>query len=132
MYKRQEYETLSTLGRGAFGTTYKVTNRIDSRVYAPKSIQLSANINATERSRVLREAEVLSSLNSEHVVRYYAAWIEKADLAAAAGDGARASIGHGPWRCGELGGGSGQSYPRAMDGASSEVGPVMYASAAES
>jgi hypothetical protein len=29
--------------------------------------------------------------------------------AAAAGDGARASIGHGPWRGGELGGGSGQS-----------------------
>ena len=83
---RTEYETLSTLGRGAFGTTYKVTNRIDSRVYALKSIQLSANINATERQRVLREAEVLSSLNSEHVVRYYAAWIEKADLAAAAGD----------------------------------------------
>ena len=29
--------------------------------------------------------------------------------AAAAGDGARASMGHGPWRGGELGGGSGQS-----------------------
>ena len=82
-----EFKTVRMLGRGAFGTTYKVTNRIDSRVYALKSIQLSANINATERSRVLREAEVLSSLNSEHVVRYYAAWIEKADLAAAAGDG---------------------------------------------
>ena len=54
--------------------------------------------------------------------------------AAAAGDGARASIGHGLWRGGELGGGSGQSYPREMDGdaGSSEGGPVMYASAAES
>jgi len=52
--------------------------------------------------------------------------------AAAAGDGARASMGHGLWRGGELGGGSGQSYPREMDGGSSEVGPVMYASAAES
>ena len=54
--------------------------------------------------------------------------------AAAAGDGARASIGHGLWRGGELGGGSGQSYPREMDGdaGSSEVVPVMYASAAES
>ena len=51
--------------------------------------------------------------------------------AAAAGDGARASIGHGPWRGGELGGGSGQSYPREMDGdaGSSEVVPVMYDSA---
>ena len=52
--------------------------------------------------------------------------------AAAAGDGARASIGHGLARGGELGGGSGQSYPREMDGGSSEVGPVMYACAAES
>ena len=47
------------------------------------------------------------------------------------GDGARASIGHGLWRGGELGGGSGQSYPREMDGdaGSSEVVPVMYDSA---
>ena len=52
--------------------------------------------------------------------------------AAAAGDGARASIGHGLARGGELGGGSGQSYPREMDGSSEVVGPVMYASAAES
>ena len=52
--------------------------------------------------------------------------------AAAAGDGARASMGHGPWRGGELGGGSGQSYPRETDGDSFAVGPVMYASAAES
>ena len=52
--------------------------------------------------------------------------------AAAAGDGARASIGHGLWRGGELGGGSGQSYPREIDGGSSEAGPVMYARAAES
>ena len=51
--------------------------------------------------------------------------------AAAAGDGARASIGHGLWRGGELGGASGQSYPRETDG-SSDVVPVMYASAAES
>ena len=42
---------------------------------------------------------------------------------------ARASIGHGLWRGGELGGGSGQSYPREMDGGSSEVGPVRYDSA---
>ena len=50
--------------------------------------------------------------------------------AAAAGDGD--SIGHGLWRGGELGGGSGQSYPREIDGGSSEAGPVMYARAAES
>ena len=44
---------------------------------------------------------------------------------------ARASIGHGLWRGGELGGGSGQSYPREMDGdaGSSEVVPVIYDSA---
>ena len=49
--------------------------------------------------------------------------------AAAAGDGARASMGHGPWRGGELGGGSGQSYPREMGDAGSSEAPVMYDSA---
>ena len=78
---RTEYEILSTLGRGAFATTYKVRSRVDSRVYALKSIRLSASLDSAERQRVLREVEVLSSLNSEHVVRYYTAWIEKGDLA---------------------------------------------------
>ena len=81
---RTDFEILSILGQGTFGTTYKVRNRIDDRIYAMKAVKLSAaGIGSDERTRVLREVQVLSSLNSEHVVRYYAAWVEKADMSAA-------------------------------------------------
>lgn len=56
-----------------------------------KSIQLDPSIKSEQRQRVLREVEVLSRLNSKHVVRYHASWIEKGDLSAAT-----SSIGSGP------------------------------------
>lgn len=79
---RSEFETISTLGSGAFGTTYKVRNRVDSNIYALKKIPLKGNnavIDHENAKKVLREVEVLSSLNHEHIVRYYAAWIEEGD-----------------------------------------------------
>lgn len=78
-----DYEILSVLGEGAFAKTYKVRNRFDSRDYAMKAVQLEDDIDPEQRQRVLREVEVLSSLSSEHVVRYYNSWIEKGDMAAA-------------------------------------------------
>lgn len=77
---RTDYELLSVLGRGAFGTTYRVRNLTDGRFYALKSVRLAASIDAEERSKVLREVQVLSSLSNENVVRYYAAWVERGDL----------------------------------------------------
>ena len=91
---RTEFETLCPLGSGAFGTTYKVRNRVDSKIYALKRVPLgnvlrregATTTTAAELvdsdgdiKRVLREVEVLSSLNHENVVRYYGAWVEKGD-----------------------------------------------------
>jgi serine/threonine protein kinase len=72
---RTEFEILSRLGAGAFGTVYKVQNRVDSHMYALKSVK----IRGIDSEKVLIEVQVLSSLNSENVVRYYAAWVEKHD-----------------------------------------------------
>jgi translation initiation factor 2-alpha kinase 4 len=83
---RTDFVTLSELGHGAFGTTYKVKNRVDGREYAMKTVRLGEGVCSAERNRVLREAEVLSRLSSKHVVRYYSAWIEKGDAEATAFD----------------------------------------------
>ena len=91
---RTDYEILSVLGAGAFGTTYKARNRTDNREYALKAIKLGAAITPEERARVLREVEVLSGVNDEHVVRYYLAWVEKGDMADAPGGTTR---GCGEW-----------------------------------
>ena len=69
---RQDFEILERLGKGGFGTAYKVRNQLDGQFYALKVVRV------TDRS-VLHEVQVLSRLHHENVVRYYAAWIEKCD-----------------------------------------------------
>jgi len=69
---RQDFEILERLGKGGFGTAYKVRNQLDGQFYALKVVRV------TDRS-VLHEVQVLSRLHHENVVRYYAAWIEKGD-----------------------------------------------------
>lgn len=84
---RAEFETLGTLGQGAFGVTFKAKNRVDGKIYALKRVYLGTSVEDDAR-KVLREVEVLSSLNSENVVRYFAAWIEKgSDLGSTTQDG---------------------------------------------
>jgi translation initiation factor 2-alpha kinase 4 len=79
---KTDFEVLNVLGQGAFGTAYKVKNRVDSRIYALKSVRIDRSGifgSSDDCAKALREVEVLSSLNSENVVRYYAAWVEKGD-----------------------------------------------------
>jgi len=73
---RTDFTILSTLGSGGFGTTLEVRNSIDNKLYAMKVIRMRVG---AEYAKVLREVEVLSSLQNENIVRYYNAWIEKAD-----------------------------------------------------
>ena len=73
---RTEYEALRLLGRGAFGTAYQVRNRVDSQIYCLKGIRIQ---NGADKEHVLREVQVLSSLHSDNVVRYYSAWVEKGE-----------------------------------------------------
>lgn len=98
---KTEFVTIRKLGQGGFGTAHLVRNRVDSQLYCLKSIPLLLNSNLnlnlnhhhhhhhandTTKSRddekVLREVQVLSSLHSDHVVRYYSAWVEKGEQVA--------------------------------------------------
>ena len=86
---KTEFITLQKLGKGGFGTAHLVRNRVDSQLYCLKSIPLlnPTNGNRNDGSdpnneKVLREVQVLSSLHSDHVVRYYSAWVEKGEYIA--------------------------------------------------
>lgn len=52
-------------------------NKLDGNDYAVKRIPLNPR-SAKLNEKVKREAKLFSKLNHEHVVRYYAAWIETA------------------------------------------------------
>ena len=72
-----EFESLHLLGKGAFGTTTKVRNKVDGRIYALKRVYLGANNEQEAKQLLQKEVRVLSSLNHENIVRYYGAWVEQ-------------------------------------------------------
>ena len=57
-------------------------NLIDKRLYALKCIRLGSKTCLANESpnKVLREVDALSALRSEHVVRYYTAWVERGEI----------------------------------------------------
>ena len=71
----QDYDILEVVGKGGFGKVYKVRNNIDRRIYAVKTIKL-ANESTASAVRIKREAETLSPINHENIVRYYTSWVD--------------------------------------------------------
>ena len=85
-----DFEELSMLGKGGFGSVVKSRNRLDGRIYAIKKVLLdedkrprSASIQEEDSQddiinnmKLLREVTTLSRLQHQHVVRYYQAWVE--------------------------------------------------------
>ena len=80
-----EFQELSALGRGGFGTVFKCTNALDGRLYAIKKIRIMSELGfdgllslhfKEKLHRVLREVKILALLDHPHIVRYYTAWLE--------------------------------------------------------
>ena len=84
-----DYHILEEIGNGGFGRVFRVRHKLDGGMYALKVVRTSTSERGMEK--ILREVQVLSSIRSEHVVRYYSAWIEPGDhlsqLVRVGGDG---------------------------------------------
>jgi len=78
----QDFEIISTLGNGSFGTVYKCLSTVDGRYYAVKAAKRRAKGKA-DRDRMLKEVKALAALsdvadnNIFHIVRYHQAWMEE-------------------------------------------------------
>jgi serine/threonine protein kinase len=59
--------------------------RLDGRKYAVKKIKLQPGGSSSSYSRILREVATLSRLQNPHVMRYYQAWTEQAQVGGAGG-----------------------------------------------
>ena len=71
----KDFYAFRGLGRGGFGQVLLARNKLDGNDYAVKVIPLNGENEQLIR-KVTREANLLAKLKHEHVVRYYAAWIE--------------------------------------------------------
>ncbi len=97
-----DYAIREELGSGSYGSVYKVVRRLDSKTYALKEVNLqgmtkevrerqgrsTSSRQAThahaaccqilqERDQCYREAHVLVKLESNYIIKYYDAWVER-------------------------------------------------------
>jgi len=90
---QSEFRELEPLGRGGFGSVFRVVNVLDSREYAVKKVSIrSSDWNSPgteafsqELHRVLREVKFLALLDHPNIVRYYTAWLEMEEHGKATG-----------------------------------------------
>ena len=64
------FKVLEKLGQGAFGAAYKVLNVEDNSIYVIKKILLK-DAKEDEIKEIKNEANILSSLDSENIVKFY-------------------------------------------------------------
>ncbi|CAG2106090.1 unnamed protein product [Medioppia subpectinata] len=74
-YYHEQFEELEKIGRGGFGTVYKVMHKLDGNVYAIKVISL-IKTSDEHKYRVLNEVKSLATVRSQYVVQYYNSWLD--------------------------------------------------------
>jgi hypothetical protein len=76
----KNFDEISIIGKGGFGSVFKARHKIDQNDYAIKIIKL--NIQKDEKlcdQEVVKEIKTMMKLHSENIVRYITCWFEQAD-----------------------------------------------------
>jgi len=77
-----EFNEITALGKGGFGTVFQCQNVLDGREYAIKKVMLKSDSRQSQNQfqqrlqRTLREVKSLALLDHPNIVRYYTAWLE--------------------------------------------------------
>ena len=71
-----DFTEIKVLGRGGYGKVFLTLHKFDGRNYAVKRVNLHSSDDEFEK--IMREVQTLSRMQHQHVVRYYAAWLENA------------------------------------------------------
>jgi hypothetical protein len=79
-----DYAEQGVIGKGGYGTVYKVHNHLDNCQYAIKKILISSQKlqkfrETAQVDALLAELRTLARLNHKNIVRYYHGWIETPD-----------------------------------------------------
>nr|QQO58385.1 double-stranded RNA-activated protein kinase [Acipenser dabryanus] len=64
-----EFEEITSLGKGGFGSVYKARNKLDKNMYAVKRVKYE--------KKAEREVAVLARLEHDNIVRYSTSWVEE-------------------------------------------------------
>ena len=71
----RDFEVLERIGSGSFGTVYKTRRKKTGKMYVVKKIQLDGTTR-DEKSSAVKEVNLLASLRSKYVVRYFDSFMD--------------------------------------------------------
>ena len=71
-----DFEILSEIGYGSFGTVYKVRRKSDGIIYALKKVNLS-QLKPKEKANSLNEIRILASINNKNIIQYKESFFDK-------------------------------------------------------
>ncbi|OUM62666.1 hypothetical protein PIROE2DRAFT_54356 [Piromyces sp. E2] len=80
---QNEFEEITKLGKGGFGSVYQVRNKLDGQYYAIKKIKLQCDPQNTMECdiRIIQEVKTFARIsNHPNIVRYHGAWIEALEI----------------------------------------------------
>ena len=70
-----EFEIIKELGKGSFGSVYKVKRKVDNEIYALKMVGMT-NLKFKEKFNSLNEIRVLASINHPNIISYKEAFYD--------------------------------------------------------
>lgn len=77
--KLKDFDILTRLGTGSFGSVYKVQRFEDNRIYVIKFVRI-VELSHKEQGDAINEVQILAQLQSPYVIKYYDSFIEKDSL----------------------------------------------------
>ena len=69
MTSMNDFEVLTKLGEGAFGTVYKIKRKDTQMFYAMKKIKM-IKLSKKEKEMALNEVRIMASIDSPFVIKY--------------------------------------------------------------
>ncbi len=72
---RNNFNQLALLGKGGYGTVYKVFHRFEKKYYAIKKIFIVQDLISDDYD-IFNEIQLYSGLTHPNVVRYYSSWVD--------------------------------------------------------
>jgi NIMA (never in mitosis gene a)-related kinase 1/4/5 len=75
----KDFEILTKLGQGSFGTVFKVRRKLDKSFYVMKNIDIS-QMDRRGQQESVNEVKILASLDNPYIVKYFDSFIESKTL----------------------------------------------------
>jgi len=72
---RNNFNEISLLGQGAYGSVYKVYHKLEKKKYAIKKIFFSKDL-IDDNFNIFREVQLYCQLEHKNIVRYFSSWID--------------------------------------------------------